>query len=76
MHSLYGTAFGVEFCLAAKSENVLRAMRERAPWGTEACEGAGGDARRFVLYAVRRRAITHMAMPFSWRVRRLLSVHR
>ena len=50
LHALRCKAFGVEFCLAAESEDVLATMRERAPWGTEACAGAPGDAREFALY--------------------------
>ncbi len=35
MHKLRCAAFGVEFDLAADSDDVLSAMQERAPWGTE-----------------------------------------
>ncbi len=49
LHALHCTAFGVGFCLAAESEDVLRAMRERAPWGTEACKTVQANAREFTV---------------------------
>jgi hypothetical protein len=46
-------AFGVEFVLAADSEDLLEGMREGAPWGTEAMAGEGEAVA--VEFAVRRR---------------------
>jgi len=43
-------AFGVEFCLAAESDEMLAAMRERAPWGTEIYKDGRGEAREFAVY--------------------------
>jgi hypothetical protein len=50
-HKLRCAAFGVQFVLAADSADLLAAMQERAPWGTEVVASEGGGVA--VQFAVR-----------------------
>lgn len=49
MHRLPCTAFGVEFCLAAESSELLERMQSRVPWGTTTGVDARNDACEFAL---------------------------
>jgi hypothetical protein len=49
MHKLRCAAFGVEFDLVADCEDVLAAMQERAPWGTEFIARPREGVMEFVL---------------------------